>query len=131
MHSASLYIGAGKMVYASTSGEQVEQVGVSRYRWNGDDYLAASHPVTDPRVGPLARLRILADFAPILRLRRFGANRVVGPAVVVVPGYGSSCRSAVSMSAAGTFSVMGSSSRSGWIARWIPSSASAWTASGS
>ncbi len=41
VHHVGLYIGAGKMVHAPTFGEPVQ---VSSYRWNGDDYLAASRP---------------------------------------------------------------------------------------
>ncbi|MCE7011690.1 bifunctional lytic transglycosylase/C40 family peptidase [Kibdelosporangium philippinense] len=42
VHHVGLYIGAGKMVHASTFGQPVK---ISPYRWNGDDYLAASRPV--------------------------------------------------------------------------------------
>lgn len=41
VHHVGLYIGAGKMVHAPTFGQPVQ---VSNYRWNGDDYLAASRP---------------------------------------------------------------------------------------
>jgi cell wall-associated NlpC family hydrolase len=41
VHHVGLYIGVGKMVHAPTFGEPVQ---VSPYRWNGDDYLAASRP---------------------------------------------------------------------------------------
>lgn len=44
VHHVGLYIGAGKMVQAPTFGELVQ---VSSYRWNGDDYLAASRPISD------------------------------------------------------------------------------------
>jgi len=47
VHHVGLYIGAGKMVHAPTFGEPVQ---VSNYRWNGDDYLAASRPAVDSRV---------------------------------------------------------------------------------
>ncbi|MEV6447006.1 NlpC/P60 family protein [Amycolatopsis sp. NPDC051716] len=41
VHHVGIYIGAGRMVHAPTFGEPVQ---VSSYRWNGDDYLAASRP---------------------------------------------------------------------------------------
>ncbi|MDX8030999.1 bifunctional lytic transglycosylase/C40 family peptidase [Lentzea sp. BCCO 10_0856] len=47
VHHVGLYIGAGKMVHAPTFGQPVQ---VSSYRWNGDDYLAASRPTGDARV---------------------------------------------------------------------------------
>jgi cell wall-associated NlpC family hydrolase len=47
VHHVGLYIGAGKMVHAPTFGQPVQ---VSNYRWNGDDYLAASRPTGDSRV---------------------------------------------------------------------------------
>jgi cell wall-associated NlpC family hydrolase len=47
VHHVGLYIGAGKMVHAPTFGEPVQ---ISGYRWNGDDYLAASRPVIDSRL---------------------------------------------------------------------------------
>lgn len=47
VHHVGLYIGAGKMVHAPTFGKPVQ---VSGYRWNGDDYLAASRPTVDRRV---------------------------------------------------------------------------------
>ncbi|MCP2249451.1 C40 family peptidase [Lentzea aerocolonigenes] len=53
VHHVGLYIGAGKMVHAPTFGQPVQ---VSNYRWNGDDYLAASRPATDSRVVASARI---------------------------------------------------------------------------
>ncbi|WP_285746950.1 bifunctional lytic transglycosylase/C40 family peptidase [Lentzea sp. NBRC 105346] len=47
VHHVGLYIGAGKMVHAPTFGEPVQ---VGGYRWNGDDYLAASRPVGNARL---------------------------------------------------------------------------------
>jgi cell wall-associated NlpC family hydrolase len=47
VHHVGLYIGARKIVHAPTFGEPVQ---VSIYRWNGDDYLAASRPAVDSRV---------------------------------------------------------------------------------
>ena len=47
VHHVGLYIGAGKMVHAPTFGELVQ---ISSYRWNGDDYLAASRPAVDSRM---------------------------------------------------------------------------------
>jgi cell wall-associated NlpC family hydrolase len=47
VHHVGLYIGAGKMVHAPTFGQPVQ---VSNYRWNEDDYLAASRPTGDARV---------------------------------------------------------------------------------
>ena len=44
VHHVGLYIGAGKMVHAPTFGQPVK---ISPYRWDGDDYLAASRP-TNP-----------------------------------------------------------------------------------
>jgi cell wall-associated NlpC family hydrolase len=44
VHHVGLYIGAGKMVHAPTFGQPIQ---ISQFRWNGDDYLAASRPVTD------------------------------------------------------------------------------------
>ena len=41
VHHVGLYIGAGKMVHAPDFGQPIQ---VSDYRWNGDDYLAASRP---------------------------------------------------------------------------------------
>jgi uncharacterized protein YycO len=43
VHHVGLYLGAGKMVHAPTFGQPVQ---VSPYRWSGDDYLAASRPIT-------------------------------------------------------------------------------------
>ncbi|GAB3397655.1 bifunctional lytic transglycosylase/C40 family peptidase [Amycolatopsis echigonensis] len=47
VHHVGLYIGAGKMVHAPDFGQPIQ---VSQYRWNGDDYLGATRPVTDSRV---------------------------------------------------------------------------------
>lgn len=47
VHHVGLYLGAGKMVHASTFGQPIK---ISPYRWSGDDYLAASRPATDSRV---------------------------------------------------------------------------------
>ena len=44
VHHVGLYIGAGRMVHAPTFGEPVQ---ISKYRWKGDDYLAASRPNMD------------------------------------------------------------------------------------
>ncbi|MGW5722823.1 C40 family peptidase [Amycolatopsis sp. NPDC003865] len=46
VHHVGIYIGAGRMVHAPTFGEPVQ---VSSYRWNGDDYLAASRPAGNVR----------------------------------------------------------------------------------
>lgn len=47
VHHVGLYIGAGKMVHAPDFGQPIQ---VSDYRWNGDDYLAASRPAVDSRM---------------------------------------------------------------------------------
>ncbi|TCO49673.1 NlpC/P60 family protein [Actinocrispum wychmicini] len=47
VHHVGLYLGAGKIVHASTFNEPVK---ISSYRWNGDDFLAASRPVVVSRV---------------------------------------------------------------------------------
>ncbi|GHH62420.1 C40 family peptidase [Lentzea cavernae] len=47
VHHVGLYVGAGKMIHAPTFGQPVQ---VSPYRWNGDDYLAASRPSFRPAV---------------------------------------------------------------------------------
>ncbi|WP_240521741.1 C40 family peptidase [Amycolatopsis vastitatis] len=47
IHRVDLHIDAGKMVRAPDFGQPIQ---VSQYRWNGDDYLAASRPVVRPRL---------------------------------------------------------------------------------
>ncbi len=54
VHHVGLYIGAGKMMHAPDFGQPIQ---VSQYRWNGDDYLAASRPVVDSRVVVSAPIR--------------------------------------------------------------------------
>ncbi|HVV12126.1 C40 family peptidase [Amycolatopsis sp.] len=48
VHHVGLYIGAGKMINAPTFNVPIE---VANVHWDGDDYLGASRPSVDSRVG--------------------------------------------------------------------------------
>ncbi len=44
VHHVGLYVGGGQMINAPTFGQPVR---IAPYRWNGDDYLAATRPTAD------------------------------------------------------------------------------------
>ena len=48
IHHVGLYIGAGQMIHAPTFGQPIK---IAPYRWTSDDYLEATRPATDSRVG--------------------------------------------------------------------------------
>jgi cell wall-associated NlpC family hydrolase len=48
IHHVGLYIGAGQMIHAPTFGQPIK---IAHYRWTSDDYLEATRPATDSRVG--------------------------------------------------------------------------------